>query len=158
VDEQDDIFMTEALTLARLGIERGDGGPFGAVVVMNGRIIGRGWNQVIKRNDPTAHAEILAIREACAQTVSYHLPGSVLYTTCEPCPMCLSAAYWARISHLVFAATAEDAAAIGFNDSFIQGELLKPLGERSMSTQQFLRERSLALFRMWQASEKRVDY
>jgi tRNA(Arg) A34 adenosine deaminase TadA len=158
VDERDDIFMTEALTLARLGIERGDGGPFGAVVVMNDKIIGRGWNQVIKRNDPTAHAEILAIREACAQTASYHLPGGVLYTTCEPCPMCLSAAYWACITRLVFAAKADDAAAIGFNDNFIQGELLKPVGERSMITEQLHRHHSLALFRQWQTSDKRVDY
>jgi tRNA(Arg) A34 adenosine deaminase TadA len=158
VAEPDEIFMTEALSLAQQGIERGDGGPFGAVVVMNGRIVGRGWNQVIKLNDPTAHAEIMAIRDACIQTASYHLPDSVIYTTCEPCPMCLSAAYWARISHLVYAANAHDADAIGFSDRFIQGELLKPTEERTMTSQQLFRERSLALFRQWQTSDKRVDY
>jgi tRNA(Arg) A34 adenosine deaminase TadA len=158
VDQQDETFMTEALNLARLSIEQGDGGPFGAVVVMDGQIIGRGWNQVIKRNDPTAHAEILAIRDACSNTASYHLHGSVLYTTCEPCPMCLSAAYWAHIDRLVYAAKADDAAAIGFNDSFILGQLRIPMDKRIITTQQLLRERSLDLFAQWQASDKRVDY
>jgi tRNA(Arg) A34 adenosine deaminase TadA len=158
MDQEDEIFMTEALHLAQRGIEQGDGGPFGAVVVMDNRIIGRGWNQVVARNDPTAHAEMLAIRDACSQAASYHLPGSVLYTTCEPCPMCLSAAYWAHIDRLVYAAEAADAAAIGFNDSFILGQLHKPVGERAMITRQLLRERSLALFKRWRESEKRVDY
>ncbi|MEW8151544.1 MAG: nucleoside deaminase [Candidatus Thiodiazotropha endolucinida] len=158
MDHQDETFMTEALKLAQRGIEQGDGGPFGAVVVMDGRIIGHGWNQVIKRNDPTAHAEIVAIREACSYAASYHLPGGVLYTTCEPCPMCLSAAYWAHIDRLVYAAEADDAAVIGFSDSFIQAELHKPRDGRAMATQQLLRERSLALFRQWQTSDKRVDY
>ncbi|MES9968426.1 MAG: nucleoside deaminase [Candidatus Thiodiazotropha sp.] len=158
MDQQDETFMNEALQLAQRGIEQGDGGPFGAVVVMQDRIIGRGWNQVIKRNDPTAHAEILAIRNACNHAASYHLPGSVLYTTCEPCPMCLSAVYWAHIDRLVYAAEAADAAAIGFNDSFIHSELNKPMGERGIITRQLLREQSLALFRAWQGSDKRVDY
>lgn len=158
MDQQDETFMNEALQLAQRGIEQGDGGPFGAVLVMQERIIGRGWNQVIKRNDPTAHAEILAIRNACDHAASYHLPGSVLYTTCEPCPMCLSAAYWAHIERLVYAAAADDAASIGFNDSFIHKELNKPMGERGIITQQLFRERSLRLFRAWQESDKRVDY
>ncbi|WP_316368653.1 nucleoside deaminase [Candidatus Thiodiazotropha sp. CDECU1] len=158
MDQQDETFMNEALQLAQRGIEQGDGGPFGAVLVMQERIIGRGWNQVIKHNDPTAHAEILAIRNACDHAASYHLPGSVLYTTCEPCPMCLSAAYWAHIDRLVYAATADDAAAIGFNDNFIHKELNKPMGERGIITQQLFRERSLTLFRAWHESDKRVDY
>jgi tRNA(Arg) A34 adenosine deaminase TadA len=158
VDQQDKTFMTEALNLARLSIEQGDGGPFGAVVVMDGQIIGRGWNQVIRHNDPTAHAEILAIRDACSNTASYHLPGSVLYTTCEPCPMCLSAAYWAHIDRLVYAAEANDAAAIGFNDNFIMAQLCMSTNKRTITTQQLLRERSLELFEQWQASDKRVDY
>lgn len=150
--------MTEALNLAQLSIKQGDGGPFGAVIVLHGQILGRGWNQVIKRNDPTAHAEILAIRDACSKAASYHLPGSVLYTTCEPCPMCLSAAYWAHIGRLVYAAKADDAAAIGFNDSYILGELCMPMDKRGIITQQLFRERSLDLFNQWQASDKRVDY
>jgi tRNA(Arg) A34 adenosine deaminase TadA len=158
MDQQDEIFMTEALNLAQMSIERGDGGPFGAVIVMDGQIIGRGWNQVIRRNDPTAHGEILAIRDACDNTASYHLPGSVLYTTCEPCPMCLSAAYWAHIDRLVYAATADDAAAIGFNDSFIMAQLHMSMENRTIASRQLLRERSLDLFKQWQASDKRIDY
>ena len=130
-------------------------GRFG---VRDGQIIGRGWNQVVKLNDPTAHAEILAIRDACTYADSYHLPGSVLYSTCEPCPMCLSDTYWAHIKRLVYAAEADDAAAIGFSDSFIKAELSKPMVERSIIAQQLLRERSLTLFRQWQESDKRVDY
>ncbi|MEW8505324.1 MAG: nucleoside deaminase [Candidatus Thiodiazotropha sp.] len=158
VERQDEVFMTEALKLARQGIEQGDGGPFGAVVVLDGEIIGRGWNQVIKTNDPTAHAEILAIRDACTHVKRFHLPGSVLYTTCEPCPMCLSAAYWANIGHLVYAATADDAAAIGFSDSEIKAELDKPAAARTIMSRQLLRERSLRLFRQWWESDKRIDY
>ncbi|MCU7922730.1 MAG: nucleoside deaminase, partial [Candidatus Thiodiazotropha sp. (ex Dulcina madagascariensis)] len=104
--DKDETFMREALEMARQGIELGHGGPFGAVLVMQGRVIGRGWNQVIHLNDPTAHAEMQAIREACRAQADYHLPDAVLYTTCEPCPMCLSAAYWARIQRLVYAAEA----------------------------------------------------
>jgi tRNA(Arg) A34 adenosine deaminase TadA len=158
MERQDEAFMSEALNLAQQGIELGDGGPFGAVLVVDGRILGRGWNRVVKLNDPTAHAEMLAIREACAQAASYHLPGSVLYTTCEPCPMCLSAAYWAHVERLVYAAGAEDAAAIGFDDNVIKAELDKPMEKRAIITRQLLRERSLALFKQWQESEKRVDY
>jgi tRNA(Arg) A34 adenosine deaminase TadA len=158
MDQRDETFMTEALKLAQRSVEQGDGGPFGAVIVRDGRIIGHGWNQVIKRNDPTAHGEILAIRDACNNAASYHLPGSVLYTTCEPCPMCLSAAYWAHVDRLVYAATADDAAAIGFNDSFIMAQLRMPMAKRSITSQQLLRERSLDLFAQWQASGQRIDY
>ncbi|MEW8294632.1 MAG: nucleoside deaminase [Candidatus Thiodiazotropha sp.] len=158
MEQRDEAFMTEALMLAKRGIELGDGGPFGAVLVLDGRIIGRGWNQVVKLNDPTAHAEILAIRDACARAKRFHLPGSVLYTSCEPCPMCLSAVYWTRIERLVYAAGADDAAAIGFSDSEIKAELDKPAKDRVIITRQLFRERSLALFTQWRESDKRIDY
>ncbi|MET0071446.1 MAG: nucleoside deaminase [Candidatus Thiodiazotropha sp.] len=158
MEQRDEAFMTEALMLAKRGIELGDGGPFGAVLVLDGRIIGRGWNQVVKLNDPTAHAEILAIRDACAQAKRFHLPGSVLYTSCEPCPMCLSAVYWTHIERLVYAAGADDAAAIGFSDSEIKAELDKPVKDRVIITRQLFRERSLALFTQWRESDKRIDY
>ncbi|MES9990815.1 MAG: nucleoside deaminase [Candidatus Thiodiazotropha sp.] len=157
-EQQDKAFMSEALNLAQRGIELGDGGPFGAVVVVDGQIIGRGWNQVVKLNDPTAHAEMLAIRDACTHVNSFHLPGSILYTTCEPCPMCLSAVYWAHIEQLVYAAAAADAAAIGFSDSDIKTELEKPSAERLIVARQYQRQRGLALFRQWQASESRINY
>ena len=156
--DQDERFMREALAQARHGLELGHGGPFGAVVVKQGEILGRGWNQVVCLNDPTAHAEMQAIREACRTAGSYHLTDSVLYSTCLPCPMCLSAAYWAHIDRLVFAADAEDAAAIGFSDRRIELELKKPINQRSMATRQLLRQESLRLFEQWQASEQRTQY
>ncbi|MCU7905881.1 MAG: nucleoside deaminase [Candidatus Thiodiazotropha sp. (ex Epidulcina cf. delphinae)] len=156
--DQDETFMREALDMARQGIELGHGGPFGAVLVRQGRVIGRGWNQVIHLNDPTAHAEMQAIREACRTLADYHLPGAVLYTTCEPCPMCLSAAYWAHIQRLVYAAEAGDAAAIGFSDREIMLELDRPSAERSIAVKQLLRDDSLALFARWEKSDKRIDY
>jgi tRNA(Arg) A34 adenosine deaminase TadA len=125
---------------------------------MQDRVIGEGWNQVVRRNDPTAHAEILAIRAACETLGQFHLPQATLYTTCEPCPMCLGAAYWAHIGHLVYAATAEDAAAAGFDDRRIRLALSAPLQEQDIRTEQRLQEHSLALLRSWQASEKRIDY
>ncbi|MEJ2608897.1 MAG: nucleoside deaminase [Candidatus Thiodiazotropha sp.] len=158
MEDQDTHFMHAALRLAQRGIELGHGGPFGAIVVSQGRVLGSGWNQVIHLNDPTAHAEMQAIREACQTTHSYHLTDSVLYATCQPCPMCLSAAYWAHIDRLVYAATPEDASAIGFSDEKIERELALPSDLRAMSAKQLLREESLALFRQWQTSEHRIDY
>jgi len=112
-------FFKEAIKEARKGVENNEGGPFGAVIVKNGEIIGRGHNQVIKLNDPTAHAEIQAIRDACKNINSFSLEGATLYTTCEPCPMCFGAIHWARISKVVYAATKKDAAKIGFDDSLL---------------------------------------
>jgi tRNA(Arg) A34 adenosine deaminase TadA len=151
-------FMQQALTLAGRGVDLGHGGPFGALVVVDDRVIGEGWNQVVERNDPTAHAEILAIRAACESVGQFHLPQATLYTSCEPCPMCLGAAYWAHIDHLVYAATAEDAAAFGFDDQQIRQAIQLPLQQQKMVTQQRLREKSLGLFRAWQQSAKRIDY
>ncbi len=156
--DRDAEFMQEALTLARQGIEQGHGGPFGAVVVHEGRIVGRGWNQVVKHNDPTAHAEMQAIREACRSLETYHLKDAVLYTTCQPCPMCLSAVYWAHISRLVYAAESGDAATIGFDDHRIEEELKRPQAQRSIPSRQILREESLKLFAQWRNSALRTEY
>ncbi len=156
--DRHDHFMQQALALAAEGIGFGHGGPFGAVVVQAGQVIGRGWNRVIQRNDPTAHAEILAIREACDSLGSYHLPQATLYTTCEPCPMCMGALYWARIENLVFAATAEDAAEVGFDDHRIRTALQHPLLSQQLHVMQMCRTESKELFRLWQTSEKRIDY
>jgi tRNA(Arg) A34 adenosine deaminase TadA len=151
-------FMSEAIRLAAEGVSRGDGGPFGAVVVHGGRIIGRGWNRVVTDRDPTAHGEINAIREACATLRDFRLSGSELYTTCEPCPMCLAAAYWARIERVWFAATREDAAAIGFDDSLIHDNLRRPSGGGHLCRGPVLRDQALAVFRAWRASPLRVTY
>lgn len=128
-------FLQRAVDLAAIGIERRDGGPFGAVVVCEGEIVGEGWNRVVASGDPTAHAEIVAIRAACAKLGRFHLADCVLYASSEPCPMCLSAAYWARMARIVFANSREEAAAIGFCDSDLYCELARPPGERSVPTQ-----------------------
>ena len=151
-------YMQQALALAKQGVELGHGGPFGAVVVLEQQIVGQAWNQVIERNDPTAHAEILAIREACTSLGRYHLREATLYTTCEPCPMCLGALYWARIGHLVYGATAGDATEIGFDDQRIRQSLQLPLQQQALKSEQHCRKESRALFRTWLASDKRVDY
>jgi guanine deaminase len=150
--------MVQALKQAQQGLQLGHGGPFGAVVVVQNKIIGEGWNQVIHLNDPTAHAEMQAIRKACQHQQNFHLTGAVLYTTCEPCPMCLSAAYWAKIERLVYAANGKDATGYGFNDNLIAEELCKPLGERLMPSRQIMRGESLQLFKAWQSSDQRIDY
>ncbi len=151
-------FMTEAIRLATEGMRRGDGGPFGAVVVMNGEVIGRGCNEVIKLNDPTAHAEIQAIRDACRTVGDFDLAGAELYVNCEPCPMCLSAAYWAHLERIYYAADATDAARIGFDDLFIAEELKRPLSERRLPMVQLSREEALQAFAEWEAKPDRVPY
>ncbi|MEJ2454242.1 MAG: nucleoside deaminase [Candidatus Thiodiazotropha sp.] len=151
-------FMQQALDLASQGVELGHGGPFGAVVVVADRVVGRGWNQVVHRQDPTAHAEMLAIREACDSLGRFHLPQATLYTTCEPCPMCMGAIYWARIGHLVYGATAEDAAEVGFDDHRIRSAMHQPLNQQDLQTEQRCRQQSKELFLTWLASDKRVDY
>lgn len=150
-------FMLEAIELAHYSVKKG-GGPFGAVVVRDGRVIGRGHNHVPLRNDPTAHAEVEAIREACANSGDFHLDGCELYTSCMPCPMCLGAAYWAHISHIYYAATAEDAAAIGFSDEFIAGELARPIHERSLPLSQIEHGKAVEVFRAWWADEGKIEY
>jgi tRNA(Arg) A34 adenosine deaminase TadA len=157
-DTPDQRFMQEALQLARQGIRQGHGGPFGAVVVYGGKIVGRGWNQVVQQLDPTAHAEILAIREACRRLSRFHLEDAVLYTTCEPCPMCLSAAYWARIPTLVYAADARDAAAIGFDDRRIKQFLQQPLSKGKIQVRRTLQQEALEIFRQWEQDPGKVRY
>jgi guanine deaminase len=151
-------FMRQAISLAAEGVRRGDGGPFGAVVVGEGKIIGRGWNRVVADLDPTAHAEVNAIRDACRYLGSYRLHGCVLYTSCQPCPMCLAAAYWARLDHIWYAALTQDAAAVGFDDSHIQDELSRPEKLRDLPQTPLLRAEALPIFKLWRDSERRVDY
>ena len=158
LDQLEEQFMREAIREARRGMDRGDGGPFGAVVVHDGQVIGRGRNCVIVKNDPTAHAEVEAIRDACRRLESFQLNDCVIYTSCEPCPMCLGAIYWARPERMVYACTRADAAAIQFDDDFIYREISLPLEARSIAGEQRLREEALKLFRVWEEKEDRIKY
>ncbi|MBF0351673.1 MAG: nucleoside deaminase [SAR324 cluster bacterium] len=150
--------MKEALQLAMDGMKARKGGPFGAVIVRQGEVIGRGQNQVTSTNDPTAHAEIVAIRDATAQSGSFQLNGCDIYTSCEPCPMCLGAIYWARLDRIYYAATREDAAVIGFDDRAIYDEYLKPVSERSLPMSQFLRDEALDVFEIWANLNSKICY
>jgi len=150
--------MREAIRISIAKMRANCGGPFGAVVVRNGRIVGRGWNQVTSTNDPTAHAEVTAIRDACQRLKSFQLDDCELYASCEPCPMCLSAIYWARIERLFFAAARQDAAAAGFDDEFLYREIPLPFDRRKLATSQVLREDALPAFAEWQAKADRIPY
>ena len=151
-------FIRQAIQLAREHMRAGHGGPFGALIVRGTEVLGTGWNRVTTVNDPTAHAEIVAIRSAAARLETFHLPGGVLYCSCEPCPMCLGAAYWARLDRVVFAGTSTDAAAAGFNDAEIYAELGRPVKERGLVQEQILREEMLPVFTEWEAKPDRVPY
>src|SRR5271170_6977933 len=151
-------FMTQAIELAVQNVRSGAGGPFAAVIVKDGRVISTGVNQVTSRNDPTAHAEIVAIRAACAALGSFQLEGCDIYTTCEPCPMCFGAIYWARPARVFFGATARDAAGAGFDDAFVYQELGVGLAERKIPFTEMSREEALACFREWQAKQDRINY
>src|SRR5208282_1143126 len=151
-------FMKRAIALALENVRSGSGGPFAAVIVKDGRIIAEGTNRVTSSNDPTAHAEVVAIREACAALGGFQLDGCDLYTTCEPCPMCLGAIYWARPARVYFACTAADAAAAGFDDAFIYEQLALPRNERRIPFLEMMREDSLACFRAWSEKRDRIDY
>ena len=151
-------FMREAIRLSIEKMQAGHGGPFGAVVVKDGQIIARGFNQVTSTHDPTCHAEVDAIRKACAVLGTFQLTDCDLYTSCEPCPMCLGAIYWARPRRVFYGNTKQDAAAIGFDDQFIYEELEKPLDQRQLPLQQLLRDEAQAGFQAWQEQESRVDY
>jgi len=150
--------MQEAIRLSVANVEEGRGGPFGAVVVKDGKIIARGVNMVTTTNDPTAHAEVVAIREACKLLNSFQLNGCEIYTSCEPCPMCLGAIYWARPDKLYYANSKEDAAAIQFDDQFIYDEIAKPVAQRSLFTKQILREEALEAFDKWAKSTIKTEY
>jgi len=156
-DPQLQAFMRRAIELSRENVKRG-GGPFGAVIVRRGEVVGEGFNRVTATNDPTAHAEVVAIRDACQRLGTFSLNGCEIYTSCEPCPMCLSAIYWARIDRIWFANTKVDAAAIDFDDHFIYDELAKDAAHRAIPMQPMLREEALAAFREWQANASRIRY
>ena len=151
-------FMREAIRLSIQMMRRGKGGPFGAVVVRNGKVVGRGSNQVTSTNDPTAHAEILAIREACKRLKTFQLEDCELYTSCEPCPMCLSAIYWARLGRVFYANTRQDAARIDFDDEFIYREVALPIGKRTLKMKQLLHDEALAAFAEWQQKTDKILY
>lgn len=150
--------MREAIRLSLKKMRDNEGGPFGAVVVRGGRIVGRGWNQVTSANDPTAHAEVTAIREACKRLKTFQLSDCDLYTSCEPCPMCLSAVYWARIRRLYYANTRKDAAHIGFDDDLIYREVALPIRRRNLPMKQLLRDEAIRAFKEWSAKPDKVDY
>jgi len=152
-----DDFIREAVRISRENMEDG-GGPFGAVIVKDGRIVARTGNRVATDNDPTAHAEIKAIRLASERLNTFDLSGCVLYSSCEPCPMCLGAIYWARLEGVWFAADREDAAYAGFDDSFIYREISKPLEERSIPTHQHLRDEAVKAFEEWIDKEDKIQY
>jgi guanine deaminase len=151
-------FMAEAIALAKQGMNAGLGGPFGALIVRSGEVIGRACNDVIALQDPTAHAEIQAIRRACKNLSCFHLEGCVLYCSCEPCPMCLAAAYWARLEGIYFAASREDAARMGFADARIYAELGLAPNERQIPMVQFMQEEALKVAQCWKEKSDRVLY
>jgi guanine deaminase len=150
-------YMRMAIELANKNIHMG-GGPFGAVVVRNGEVVGTGANQVTNHNDPTAHAEVLAIREASQNLSDYNLSGCTLYTSCEPCPMCLGAIYWARIPHVYYGNNREDAAEIGFDDDFIYKEIHTPIQKRSILMQPMLSEEAISTFKHWSDMPHKTAY
>ncbi len=151
-------FMRRAIDLSLRNVRNTRGGPFGAVVVKNGRIVAEGANRVTATNDPTAHAEVVAIRRACNKLGAFELEGCEIYTSCEPCPMCLGAIYWARPSHVYFANTQDDAAKIGFDDRFIYRELKVPLARRRIPMTGFMRREALAAFHAWEKKQDKVEY
>ena len=153
-----DAFMRDAIALAEQGIRSGQGGPFGCVIVRRGEVVARGSNQVTSTNDPTAHAEVVAIREACRALGTFQLDGCELYTSCEPCPMCLSAIYWARIPQVYYGNTRQDAADIGFDDAFIYDQIPLPPAERKVAMQPLLRDEAQAGFREWAAKTDKIRY
>ena len=158
MNTSDEKFIREAIQLARQGMENNDGGPFGALVVKDGKVIARGNNKVTSSNDPTAHAEVVAIREACRVLEDYQLEECVLYTSCEPCPMCLGAIYWARPQRIVYACSREDAANVDFDDDFIYKEIPLPINQRSIPMQQLLQEEGVDVFNAWRLKEDKQMY
>ena len=157
VTQSDEYFMQMAINLSIENVANG-GGPFGAVIVRNGEVIATGVNRVTANNDPTAHAEVSAIREACAKLGNFKLEGCTIYTSCEPCPMCLSAIYWAGISKIFYGNTKADAKAINFDDSFIYDEIALPYAQRSIPCNNIMREKALSAFRAWEAKADKTLY
>lgn len=158
INEYNQQFMSRAIELAKLGMENGAGGPFGCVVVKGGEIIAEGFNSVTSTNDPTAHAEVVAIRKACANLGSFQLDGCTVYTSCEPCPMCLGAIYWARPTRVYYGCSREDAAAIQFDDQFIYDELDLNIDQRKIPFQQLMQGEARAVFNQWSAKDDKTKY
>lgn len=151
-------FMREAIRLSMENVQSDNGGPFGTIIVKNGKIIATGVNEVTKSNDPTAHAEMIAIRNACEKLNSFQLDGCDIYCSCEPCPMCLGAIYWARPKSIYFANSKKDAAEINFDDNVIFQEIKLPIHERKLTTTQLLRDEAQSVFLKWQESENKIEY
>ncbi|MDF2189486.1 nucleoside deaminase [Paraflavitalea sp. CAU 1676] len=156
--EREHQFMQAAIDLARQGMQGGKGGPFGCVIVKGNEIVGKGCNAVTSTNDPTAHAEVVAIRDACLHLQVHQLAGCELYTSCEPCPMCMGAIYWARPDKVFFGGTRTDASAAGFDDSFIYEELKAPVAERKIPLLNIDREEAVKLFAEWIAKPDKISY
>jgi len=154
----DSPFMARAIQLSLDNVLSGKGGPFGAVIVQNGKIVAEGVNRVTASNDPTAHAEVVAIREACATLRTFELTDCEIYTSCEPCPMCLGAIYWARLARVYYGNLASDASQIGFDDSFIYREIAQVVRKRSIPMVPMMREQALAAFRAWQDKPNKIPY
>ena len=157
ITPEDERFMQMAIDLSVENVANG-GGPFGAVIVRGGEVLATGTNRVTANNDPTAHAEVSAIRSACAKEQSFKLEGCTCYTSCEPCPMCLSALYWAGVERIVYGNTKDDAKAINFDDSFIYDEIAKPYALRAIPCQNLMRDEALAGFRAWTEKEDKIEY
>lgn len=151
-------FMRQAIRLSVENVDSNEGGPFGAVVVRDQQVVGTGRNRVISMRDPTAHAEVTAIRDACGRLATFSLEGCEIYTSCEPCPMCLGAIYWARLSSVFYAATCADAAAAGFDDQKLYGELALPIDRRSIPFVQSLRDEACTAFQRWLKKQDRIGY
>lgn len=151
-------FMLRAIELSKNGLESGKGGPFGCVIVKDGKIIGEGNNQVTSTNDPTAHAEMVAIRNACKNINSFQLEGCEVYTSCEPCPMCLGAIYWARPDKIYFANNRSDAAEIGFDDAFIYDEIGEKIENRQIQMEPLGRMEALEIFKQWKLKTDKIEY
>ncbi len=154
----DNPFMARAIQLSLDNVLSGQGGPFGAVIVKDGSIVAEGVNRVTASNDPTAHAEVVAIRAASAKLRTFVLKGCEIYTSCEPCPMCLGAIYWAHIAQIYFGNVAAEASKIGFDDSLIYHEFAQPLTQRSIPIVQMMHEQALAAFRAWQEKPNKIPY
>jgi guanine deaminase len=157
-EQKKNAFMARAIQLSVENVTSGEGGPFGAVILKGGTIIAEGVNRVTSSNDPTAHAEIIAIREACSKLRVFELPECEIYCSCEPCPMCLGAIYWARLSRVYFGALASDASKIGFDDAFIYLEIAKGHGSRSIPMIPMMREQALSAFRAWEEKLNKIPY
>ncbi len=158
MNERDKYFMQAAINLAEKGIDSNSGGPFGAVVVKDDKIIAEGFNSVTSENDPTAHAEVIAIRNACKKLNSFQLTDCTIYTSCEPCPMCLGAIYWARPKKVFFAGNRNDAAKFGFDDQFIYDELGKEMDDRKIEFENISRNRVIPVFEKWAAKDDKTEY